>query len=415
MLIRKLLIAVFLLAILPVQPFANAQKKQSQNSFPDAIDCSVQSYYRYRPDGKPGREVILKFTGGKFSGKGTIEIESQGAIERVQLDKDEPVDSIILLLPEGVAVNSAAEVRFTLRSGKRVLVSNVTVHPKRQWTVYIYPHSHVDIGYTNTHENVELIHKRNLINGIDLAKKTQNYPEGAKYIWNPEVLWPVERYLRTATPEQKKSIVEAVQKGWLHLDAGYVHTNTTAAADEELFEFFRECGEMEKLTGRKIETLVQVDIPGMSWGVVPVASAIGIKYCLAMNNGSDRVGLSTDQSFKPFWWLSPDGNSKILFIQPGSYNPGAIYKGFAYWPLMAGQTDTSKLLKIIKTDNPRANFIDKYLDDKLPMLENSDYYPYDIFLMTWAMADNTPIDADLPDAVKSWNEDYAYPHLVIAR
>ena len=30
------------------------------------------------------------------------------------------------------------------------------------------------------------------------------------------------------------------------------------------------------------------------------------------------------------------------------------------------------------------------------------------------MADNTPIDADLPDAVKSWNEDYAYPHLVIA-
>ena len=34
--------------------------------------------------------------------------------------------------------------------------------------------------------------------------------------------------------------------------------------------------------------------------------------------------------------------------------------------------------------------------------------------MSWAMADNTPIDADLPDAVKSWNEDYAYPHLVIA-
>ncbi len=31
--------------------------------------------------------------------------------------------------------------------------------------------------------------------------------------------------------------------------------------------------------------------------------------------------------------------------------------------------------------------------------------------MTWCMADNTPVDADLPDAVKSWNEEYAYPHL----
>lgn len=410
-------ILVVILALILNLPSSYSQKKSvstSASSFPDSIGYIIQPFYRYRADGKPGREIIMKFTGGKFSGKGTIEIESQGAIEIVQLDKDEPVDSITLLLPEGVAVNSASEVKFILRSGKREIVSNVTIPPKRQWTVYIYPHSHVDIGYTNTHDNVELIHKRNLIYGIDLAKKTQNYPEDSRYIWNPEVLWPVERYLRTASPEQKKSIIEAVQNGWLHLDAGYVHTNTTAASDEELFEFFRECSEMEKLTGKKIETLVQVDIPGMSWGVVPVASSMGIKYCLAMNNGSDRVGLSTDQSFKPFWWLSPDGKSKILFIQPGSYNPGAVNKGFAYWPLMAGQTDTSKLLKIVKTDNPRANFIDKYLEDKLPMLENSDYYPYDIFMMTWAMADNTPIDADLPDAVKSWNEEYAYPHLVIA-
>jgi alpha-mannosidase len=37
-----------------------------------------------------------------------------------------------------------------------------------------------------------------------------------------------------------------------------------------------------------------------------------------------------------------------------------------------------------------------------------------LFPMTWAMADNTPIDADLPDAVKSWNEEYAFPHLVIS-
>lgn len=29
------------------------------------------------------------------------------------------------------------------------------------------------------------------------------------------------------------------------------------------------------------------------------------------------------------------------------------------------------------------------------------------------MADNTPIDADLPDAIKSWNEEYAYPHIKI--
>ena len=49
----------------------------------------------------------------------------------------------------------------------------------------------------------------------------------------------------------------------------------------------------------------------------------------------------------------------------------------------------------------------------LPKLEKDSNYPYDIFPMTWCMADNTPIDADLPDAVKSWNEEYAYPHIKI--
>ncbi len=399
----------------PAQENKRSKKTSDcSSSFPNKMESTVQPFYRHRPDGKPGREIILDFKGSKFSGKGTIEVECAGMKETINLDTKEVIEKFSLLLPQGAGVESVCTANITLRSAGNQISTSVVVQAKRQWTVYIYPHSHVDIGYTNTHENVELIHKRNLVYGVDLAKKTKDYPKDARYLWNPEVLWPVERYLRNATPDQKQTIVEAVRKGWLHLDAGYVHTNTTAAADEELFEFFRECDKMRELTGKNIETLVQVDIPGMTWGIVPVAAELGIKYCLAMNNGSDRVGLSTDFSFKPFWWKSPDGKSKILFFQPGSYNPGAVYKGYQYWPLMAGHTDSATLLKIVKTDNPRAYFVDKYLEDKLPMLENSDYYPYDIFLMTWAMADNTPIDADLPDAVKSWNEDYAYPHLVIA-
>ena len=411
---KTLIIIVLTLLQLSLYGQKSKNKPSGSDMFPESIECIAKPHYRHRADGQAGREVMLYFKGNKFFGQGTISVEASGIKENISLNKPEGIDSISVLLPAGIGVENDETVKISLASGKKQIVTNVTIPEKRQWTVYIYPHSHVDIGYTNTHDNVELIHRRNLIYGIDLAKKTQDYPEGSRYLWNPEVLWPVERFLKRATSEQKAGIIEAVQKGWLHLDAGYVHTNTSAAADEELFEFFRQSSEMQKLTGKNIETLVQVDIPGMSWGVVPVAAEMGIKYCLTMNNGSDRVGLSTDFSFKPFWWKSPDGKSKLLFFQPGSYNPGAVYKGFQYWPLMAGHTDSTTLLKIVKSDNPRAYFIDKYLEDKLPMLEKSDYYPYDIFLMTWAMADNTPIDADLPDAVRSWNEEYAYPHLVIA-
>jgi hypothetical protein len=37
-----------------------------------------------------------------------------------------------------------------------------------------------------------------------------------------------------------------------------------------------------------------------------------------------------------------------------------------------------------------------------------------MFVVTWAMWDNALLDADLPDAVRSWNKEYAYPHLVIS-
>lgn len=389
-------------------------RSASEKSFPESMECVVQLFYRHRPDGKPGREITLNFKGPKFSGKGAIEVQCSGEKEIIPLNTADSIDHFSVLLPYGSGVASGCEATIIFRSAGHELLSSVRVTAKRHWTVYIYPHSHVDIGYTNTQKNVEIIHKRNLINGIELAKKTAHFPDGSRYLWNPEVLWPVERYLTTASPQQRQEIIEAVRKGYLHLDAGYIHTNTSSSADEELFEFFHQSKVMEELTGTKIETLVQVDVPGMSWGIVPVASNLGIKYCLALNNGSDRVGLSTELSFRPFWWLGQDGKSRILFLQPGSYNPGAIAKGFAYWPLMAGQTDTSKLIQIVKTDNPREHFLDKYLNEKLPELEKSDYYPYDIFAMSWAMADNTPIDADLPDAVKSWNEEYAFPHLIIA-
>jgi len=390
------------------------QKPSKKLIFPAAAEVVVKPFYRHRPDGNPGREVVLHFSGQKLNGTGVIDIECGGSKETLNFNLVQPSDTIAILLPPGAGVESACRATFTVRQGKNELKCSADIPAKRQWTVYIYPHSHVDIGYTNTQENVELIHRRNLLYGIDLARRTQNLPEGSRFVWNPEVLWPVERYLSRTGKEGRELVKDAVDKGFLCLDAGYVHTNTSAAADEELFAFFSQCRKMEQLTGKKIKTLVQIDVPGLSWGVVPVAAQEGIKYCLALNNGSDRVGLSTDLSFKPFWWLGPDGKSKIMFLQPGSYNPGALLKGFDYWPLLAGQTDTSKLLRFVKSENPRQHFVDKYLAEKLPELEKSDYYPYNIFVMSWAMADNTPIDADLPDAVKSWNEDYAYPHLVIA-
>ena len=74
-----------------------------------------------------------------------------------------------VLLPEGIGLKEEANVTITLRQGFSKLKKSFVVPPMRQWTVYIYSHSHVDIGYTNTQENVEILHKTNIDEGIKLS------------------------------------------------------------------------------------------------------------------------------------------------------------------------------------------------------------------------------------------------------
>ena len=85
-------------------------------------------------------------------------------------------------------------------------------------------------------------------------------------------------------------MLNAIKKGDISIDAGYVSTNTSASNDEELLQLFYYGKKFEKLTGKPVQTLVQTDIPGMSWGIVPAASQMGIKYVLSLFNGSDRTG-----------------------------------------------------------------------------------------------------------------------------
>lgn len=411
------IVALLSLTSLAQQPAikVNPAKAPVESSFPTDIKCTSTSIYRFGKDGKPAREVVLTFIGGKLYHPSDIvaTVDDKSTVSHL-IPGENGIDTTAVTLPSGLGTDKEIQIFVQVNSGDKIIRKSFVLPKQRQWTVYIYPHSHVDIGYTNTQANVEIIHKRNLINGMKLAKETAHYPEGARYVWNPEVIWPVERYLKNATPAEKEELMDAIRKGYVCLDAGYINDNTSVTADEEFPRLFGDAKNLEKQTGVPVRTIVQVDIPGMSWGIVPMAVQFGIKYAFVPFNGSDRTGLSDQLNFKPFWWIGQDGVSKILFLQPGDYTPGARAKGFKYWPLMAGQKDPEKLIQIVKTDHPRDNFIDNYLWAKLKELEANIDYPYTIFPMTWAMADNTPVDADLPDAVKSWNEEYAFPHLVIS-
>lgn len=374
------------------------------------VDYNIQPVYGYRADGTPGRIVEIKLKGEKLQGDCLIDVVAKGCKEKNSFALNAKDSTHIeLLLPSTLPVGKKSEVTVTLTYAGEKYKKKLSISPMRHWNVYLYNHSHVDIGYTNTHKNIEQLHKNNIIEGIKLAEETKDFREGAQYVWNPEVSWPLER-LWQSNPEKREDLINAIKKGQLSVDASYLNLNTSICSDEELFHVFKFTRNIQKLSGQPSDVFQQFDIPGISWGLIPVMAQEGIKYVMSWPN-TDRAGNAHTHGMdgKPFWWIGPDGKSKVLFLQPGCYaNSGSMQKGATTGRPWFGQRDPKKVPLEIRTGSANVDFTNKLIE-----LENNNY-PYDFTVLSWTLWDNSPLDADIPFAVKAWNEKYAYPKIIIS-
>jgi hypothetical protein len=389
--------------------YSGSKEEKQEMVFPNDMECIAQPYYRYRKDGKPGREIMISFKGGRINHKAQVEVTVEGKNEITDLNPKNSSDTVCyVMLPTNIGVNKETKVTVTLHQDNKKLKKTIIVPPMRHWNIYLYNHAHVDIGYTNTQKNVEILHKTNILEGIKLARATKDYPEGSRYRWNPEVTWPLERLWQTM-PEEREKVLGAIRDGQLCVDANYLNLNTSVCSDEELFHAFRFSREMQKLTGKSMDVFQQMDIPGMSWGLVPVMAQEGVRYIMSWPNSTRSGNAHKEIDGRPFWWTGPDGKSKVLFFQPGGYaNSGSMTKGGTTGRPWFGQRDPSKVPAVIKTGSANVNFTDKVI-----AMEKAKY-PYDFLVLSWTLWDNCPLDADIPDAVKAWNEQYAFPHIIIS-
>jgi hypothetical protein len=394
----------------------NRDVAEAEVPFPTELDCVPQPCYRHLPDGSGGREITIHLKGAKLHVKAALTVECEGKSITTEIPPSVTgISDLTALLPAGASVTKECQATITLRSGNRSVAGSVTVPPKRQWTIYLFPHSHVDIGYTNPQDVVEKIHLRNMDVGIELGNATAGYPEGARHVWNNEVGWPVESWLKQATPERKQAFIEAVKKGQIGLSASYLNLNTSVASDEELMRFFAFSRELRRLTGAPIDTMCQFDIPGLSWGIVQAAAQNGVRAILDFPNPSDRIGSIHTWRNRPFYWIAPDGKAKVLYIQCFPYNVAWKLGAFNMNPppfVDAPGRDRAHFANTPLNGSGEFKF-DDFVFSETAKLEQAGS-PYDIYPCAWSLSDNAPVDVDLPDYVKKWNETYAYPRLVIA-
>jgi alpha-mannosidase len=328
----------------------------------------------------------------------------------------QPVMASVLHLGEpveaAIAVNGSALVKQTLQSGYKIikgLVPSVTepasvevdikiagqsigkktvkIEPVRKWEIYLLHHSHVDIGYTHVQTEVIRKHWQYFEQVIELARKSADYPPGSRFKWNVEVLWAVDSYLKEAPEEKRKEFIDAINKGWIALDALYGNELTALCRQEELIRLVGFAQDLRQRYGFEVNSAMITDVPGYTWGIVPVLAQSGVKYFSVGPNRGHRIGYTLSSwGDKPFYWESPSGKREILCWVAGE----------GYSLFHAGRLDAGRLFEYLKR------------------LENSKY-PYDVLQVRYSIGgDNGPPDPDLSDFVKNWNEKYAYPKLLVS-
>ena len=292
-----------------------------------------------------------------------------------------------IFVPE---VKKPSATPFTLAvAGKTLATGKVDGSPVRRMTIYILPHSHNDIGYTEIQTNVERKQMNNLLTGIEYARRTKDYPAGARFVWNLEGVYAADLFLHRMSDAQRQDFIAAVKDGGVALNGMYVNTLTGLCRPEELLQLFHRGSEVAALAGTTVDAAMISDVPGYTWGTVTAMAQAGIKYFSAAPNYFDRIGDILQQwEDKPFYWVSPSGKEKVLVWIP--------YKGYA---LSHGMPH---------------GLSKKFVDEYIAELKRKNFN-YDISYIRWSgHGDNAVPDMTISDFVKGWNTTYTWPKFIIS-
>jgi len=281
-------------------------------------------------------------------------------------------------------------VKLTLKAGAATIEKDFTLNPQRKWTVYLFHHSHTDIGYTELQSRVGANHLDYLDSVIDYCRQTDGYPDDAKFRWNIEVSWALQNYRLTRPESKVRELIDLIRAGRVEL-SGLQLQLSDCFAHEELIRSVYLANEMGRKFDFKVQAAMNNDVTGFSWALPQIFKRAGIRYFAS--------GINEDRSRAPLWrpcaffWESPDG-SRILHWNGEHYL-------FANYGL--------SLHEGLEKSAPKVG-------DYLAALEKRGDYPYDAiaFNVSAWVTDNCPPGRELSDRVREWNNRWAYPKLRLA-
>lgn len=317
--------------------------------------------------------------------QGGVELELGGERFRAELsgERDFGQQRFQFPVPE-LAGKTTATV--TLRVNGKTHKSEVAVEPMRKWTLFVVPHAHLDIGFTDYQAKVAEVHNRNI---DKLLEEIRQSPEMR---FSLDGSWIVQQYRATRNGAAQDEFFKLVRDRKIAIPVQIANLLTGYPSLEELIRSTDYSSRLHRSLGVPFDYANITDVPSYSWSYASVLSALGVKYFAAAAN-SDRApillyGRWNEKS--PFWWQGPDGG-KILMSYSRQYFQLSFICG-------------------VPAQEPACR---QSLPTFLQAYQAPAYKP-DAVLLYGSQVENTDLIPGEPEFVKAWNERYAYPKMVLA-
>jgi len=260
----------------------------------------------------------------------------------------------------------------------------VSLTAKRKWTIYVVPHTHLDVGFTDYQGKVAETQARVLTQAAALITEHPDFRFSMDGSWN------LQQLLDTRPKTKQEEILNLIRTGKMAMPAQNCNLLTAYASLETLYRSLYASKELATRYGLPFEFANITDVPTYSGSYPSVLASSGVKYWVAAAN-NDRAPIFFYDRWNensPFWWVGPDGK-KVLFWYSRHYMQVQTLFGLP----------------------PQLNAIRESLPIYLQAYSQPSYKP-DVALIYGTQVENTDLFPSTATFADDWNKLHVYPKLI---
>lgn len=341
-------------------------------------------FYHQSKEGQLKEEVetYLRFGQSVPAGSAMLTVNGHNYKADIPAQADFGETRVIFEVPEWQGTTKASLV---VSAGQRHTVP-LMLTAERKWILYVVPHTHVDIGYTDYQGKVAENQATTLDEAAGLIGK---YPE---FRFATDGSWNLQQFLETRSKNEQNKILGLVRDGKIGIPADYFNLLTGYASLETLYRSLYYSKELSNKYGLPFNYATTTDVPTYTGAYPSVLANAGIKYWAVGGNGDRAPVLAHAQwdARSPYWWQGPDGQKILFWYSPAYSQIGQVF-----------------------TLEPQNSYIHEALPIFLSPYDRPDYKP-DAVLMYGAQVENTDLHPSLAAFAGAWNREYAYPRMQYA-